>query len=395
MHYLLFFGIITIGDNMDKLNNKGFAVSTILYGILTLTILILMLIFGIMKSSKDMNQELVESVEEKMNTCVLTEVELELCYFNGEDCDIMEYFNCLGKKLDSTLAELILEDNIEYPDNSGSPYVSSNAGINFTKASSSTNGRGLYYTSNNTEDDKTTYYFRGAVENNYVSFAGFTWRIVRINEDGSVRLILQNPIGISKYNNNNSNNKYVGYMYDGNTVDSDIKKSVDLWYEENLKTKYSKYLADAGFCNDRNGSSAYYVASLATGRLNTGTPQFVCFDKVNDLFTLKGGNKGNKDLKYPIGLITADEVMYAGASVTGGTSDFYLNNGSSSAWTMTPQYYSDSKAYIFEFSSNMATTGYVGGEENKILPVINLKSTTQVVSGNGTKSRPYKILTDN
>lgn len=81
-----------------KLNNRGFAVSTILYGILSLTIIILMLIFGMMKSSKDLNQELVSNIEEDVNECVTSEVELESCYFNGESCDPSEYYNCIGKE---------------------------------------------------------------------------------------------------------------------------------------------------------------------------------------------------------------------------------------------------------------------------------------------------------
>lgn len=85
---------------MIKLNNKGFAVSTILYGILSLTIIILMLIFGIMKSSKDMNKDLVDSLEQGMNKCLLSEVNLENCYFNGENCNTSEYNDCIGKKVD-------------------------------------------------------------------------------------------------------------------------------------------------------------------------------------------------------------------------------------------------------------------------------------------------------
>lgn len=86
---------------MIKLNNKGFAVSTILYGVLSLTILILMLIFGIMKSSKDMNEDLTESLSESMNTCVLLETQLENCYFSeGDNCDELAilYSSCLNNK---------------------------------------------------------------------------------------------------------------------------------------------------------------------------------------------------------------------------------------------------------------------------------------------------------
>lgn len=86
---------------MIRLNNKGFAVSTILYGILSLTIIILMMIFGVMKSNKDMNQDLAESMESQLNNCVLSEVKLEECYFNGGSCDYTEYNNCNGRKVET------------------------------------------------------------------------------------------------------------------------------------------------------------------------------------------------------------------------------------------------------------------------------------------------------
>lgn len=95
--------------------------------------------------------------------------------------------------------------------------VQSDNGIDFSKVSSDTNGKGLYYRSLGTEGNRVTYYFRGNVTNNYVSFAGKTWRIVRINEDGSVRLISQSNIGSigSATFNINGDNAFVGYMYGG------------------------------------------------------------------------------------------------------------------------------------------------------------------------------------
>ena len=97
------------------------------------------------------------------------------------------------------LSTQILKDNTALADTN----------IDFSKGNSDTNGKGLYYTSTNTEYNKVTYYFRGAVVNNYVSFAGFIWRIVRINEDGSVRLITQNSIGNSTFNDNRDVNAFV------------------------------------------------------------------------------------------------------------------------------------------------------------------------------------------
>ena len=39
------------------------------------------------------------------------------------------------------------------------------------------------------DDDGKTYYYRGSVAGNYVKFAGFYWRVIRVNGDGTVRLI--------------------------------------------------------------------------------------------------------------------------------------------------------------------------------------------------------------
>ena len=95
---------------MMRLNNKGFAVSTILYGILSLTIIILMMIFGLMKSSKDMNQELVESIEGHLNNCVLSEVELEECYFDGGSCNYQEYNSCTGREVETKLLYSVAQE---------------------------------------------------------------------------------------------------------------------------------------------------------------------------------------------------------------------------------------------------------------------------------------------
>ena len=80
--------------------------------------------------------------------------------------------------------------------------------------------KGLYKT---VDDYGDTYYYRGKVDNNYVSFAGFIWRIVRINGDGSIRLIYsgtstsdigsKTSIGTSVFNSDPYDSAYVGYMY--------------------------------------------------------------------------------------------------------------------------------------------------------------------------------------
>ena len=294
-----------------------------------------------------------------------------------------------------TLASQILKDNNAQADTN----------MDFSQISSDTNGKGLYYTSTNTEDNKITYYFRGAVENNYVSFANNTWRIIRINEDGSVRLIKQDSIGTSKFNSFYGNPAYVGYMYGtlssttyaathANTNSSTIKTALDTWYQNNL-TSYSSIIADSGFCGDRSlsrgtGIGATYTDYGAYGRLNTNkTPQFKC-PQSNDLYTTATSTKGNKALTYPIGLITADEVAYAGG-VHGEINNNYYMVNNELFWTMSP-FDSDSCAVVWlVYPDGGLGVGDVDREAG-VRPAINLKSTAEIIDGgNGTLNNPYVI----
>ena len=314
------------------------------------------------------------------------------------------------------LNSLILRDNTAKIDTD----------IDFSKVSSSTNGTGLYYTNTNTENNAKTYYFRGAVENNYVSFANNTWRIVRINEDGSIRLITQDLVGTSAFNDREDDNAYVGYMYGTpgsltyaethkNTNSSTIKVLVDEWYQDNL-INYSNYLADAGFCGDRSiapsantwdsedtalGYGSNFTVYGAESRLdpNVGSsdvaPQFKC-PQSNDLYTTSSTAKGNKALTYPIGLITGDEVAYAGGAVLTENNNYYLPMGDA-FWLISPA--AGGSMVNVELVGDGNYWGGAGGnidsninsEEFGVRPVINLKSTVEVTEGDGTEDNPYWI----
>ena len=315
-----------------------------------------------------------------------------------------------------TLVQQILSDNEAQSDNN----------IDFSQISSATNGQGLYYTNTNTENNETTYYFRGAVNNNYVYFAGYYWRIIRINEDGSVRLIYQGTsanatgsaatIGDSAFNSTYNDNAYVGYMYGTpgsssysathtNTNDSIIKTVIDTWYEENLLDNYSTYLADSGFCGDRSMASEAGLWNTSDTALGYGTeityygaynrlynehpPQFAC-PQSNDLYTTSSSNKGNKALDYPIGLITADEVAYAGGVYSVSNTSYYLYT-LSSYWTMSPRSFYGAAAYEWRVNASGYLTGNLVDVSVRARPVINLISGIELTSGDGTSSNPYAI----
>ena len=305
------------------------------------------------------------------------------------------------------LVDQILADNDEMYDRN----------IFFGETSAQDGTKGLYYNNSTTEDHKTTYYFRGAVENNYVYFAGYYWRIIRINEDESIRLIYQGTtpdatgtaatIGNSMFNQEANDNAYVGYMYGEigsssydathtNTTSSVVKKELEQWYKENLLDNYSTYLADAGFCGDRSiysglGYSSQVTTYAPSNRVtNTYQPQFAC-PQSNDLYTTSSSSKGNKKLFYPIGLITADEIMYAGGGMSSNTT-YYLYTGSY-YWTISPVSFGGTYTYV----DRVAAGGYLSGDRVTnsygIRPVINLESDVTITGGNGSSDEPYVIKT--
>ena len=266
------------------------------------------------------------------------------------------------------------------------------------------------------------------------------WRIVRINGDGSVRVVYDGStpvvngtahnasIGNSPYNDynitkNSYDGKYFGYTYDtneanSNQVDSTIKSVIDKWYEDNLKTDYSKYIADSIFCNDReiykyeywdnyqpvdDPSQAIHIENFYAGdkRLNTTnvTPQLTCPND-NDRYTTSK-TIGNGYLKYPIGILTADEVIFSGTKNSDDNTHLYLYNAEK-YWTMTPGLAGYSYAGIFMFYVNAAgdvtynfSESTVENEEIGVRPVINLKADVKF-TGNGRidTNTPYELVMD-
>ena len=307
---------------------------------------------------------------------------------------------------------------------------------NQTELESDKSDKGLYAIQ---DADGTSYYYRGSVSNNYVSFAGYYWRIIRINGDGSIRLLYagetadatgnnlnmkltDSSLGYSNrttipFNTTRTDPAYVGYMYgntlgtsyeqtNANEVDSNIKKYLDSWYRQNILDKgYADYIADSGFCNDRSlstqvnngdgvstsGRSTYYGGYQRF--FSTKTPSLVCPNEGNNLFTTSSSDIGNQKLTYPIGLITVDELMLSGYA------NGYLNKSaytysSSTYWTLSPSLFSvDSTAareLILNSDGNVPDWGYVTSSYG-VRAVINLKSGTQISGGIGTSNDPYVV----
>ena len=282
--------------------------------------------------------------------------------------------------------------------------------IDFSKTSADSGTNGVYMTTN-TDSGNPVYYYRGNVKN-HLMFANFCWRIVRTTEIGGVKLIYDGvpsngqcnntgtatTIGTSAFNSSTDDAKYVGYMYGSsiddteNTTDSTIKTVIDTWYKTNM-TNYTLQLEDTVFCNDRSyttsGSNSYFDARA---RLYVNKQPTLKCQNTKDKFTVEASN-GNGNLTYPVGLITADEMSYAGGVCNS-------SNTNDSFYLYTGQYYWTLSSYAFNYltARGFYLTSVGALNDNNInyfygvRSVISLKSGTTISSGSGTATDPFIVL---
>lgn len=218
------------------------------------------------------------------------------------------------------------------------------------------------------DDDGTTYYFKGNVEDNYVRFANLTWRIIRINGDGTVRLILDDVDDtLVKYNSDADH-------YEDFTS-TDLYQSLATYYSNYLNS-FDKFIANTKFCSESGKTDNTYNAytRLVTGEI----PSFNC---LGEKYTSK------------IGLITADEVVYAGGVYNKENKEYYLYNEDIDNlwWTGSLSKSGEDSFYPFLVDSSGKLIDNVNGTLYRSLrPVISLNRMT-IVTGDGTKDNPYVV----
>ena len=259
-------------------------------------------------------------------------------------------------------------------DNGGATAISAKGTPSFSVVS--TTNDGMYAAA---DDYGTSYYYRGAVNNNWVKFANMYWRIIRINGDNTVRMIYSGntaptsstatvmtgtgtEIGTGAFNSTYNSAEYVGYMYTlgnqhGYGTSSTIKSTIDTWYSSNLAS-YATKIADSIYCNDRStwsgtltwgtysgtgiGTTGTYFGPLQRlsisgwGAAGTG-PTLKCPTQ-SDAFTVSDTTKGNAHLTNPIGLITGDEANMAGGMSGTANSNYYLYTNQW-YWTGSPFFF--------------------------------------------------------
>ena len=285
------------------------------------------------------------------------------------------------------------------------------------------------------------------------------WRIIRINEDGSVRLIYAGNSSSTASNitiKNIGGTAYFNYLYEGsvtnygqgmymygninvsnfrralpdlrkNNNSSVVKNSLDNWYNSFLQKDFDKYISKtAVYCNDRSQSTDVYLSSnesyvyAASVRSDSATPTLQCggtgtgelyetSQATEDKFSVSTASGGNGVLTYPVALITADEVVFAG-----GKSNYGIYSGDShwlkdyGGWTMSPlnpgkpgETTTNDAAKVISFNNGALKTSLSSNlrlpsswEDNKLNPVISIKSCVKYSSGNGTSTNPYIVTVD-
>ena len=291
------------------------------------------------------------------------------------------------------------------------------------------------------DDNGTSYYFRGAVTNNYVEFANKCWRIVRVGGDGSVKLILHNDnttgaanpcdsannnasaafarysgtTDTSAFNLSYNDNAYVGFKYGAegsstydathaNTNNSTILTNLETWYTNNLKT-YESVIDDTVWCNDKtnvtdtsydpwgwtpNGygygkNVTYYGATqrlISTNGRTGGTgPSLKC-------------NSGLSKINSKVGLITADELAYAGyAAALKNTTTYLQENATDTDWlSLSPSVFFSVYAFVWSVNGGSGDfDNYSVNSDGGVRPAISLIISTTISGGTGTSEDPYVV----
>ena len=273
-----------------------------------------------------------------------------------------------------------------------------------------------------TEDTEIkSYYYRGNVEDNYVTFSGMCWRIVRINGDGSIKVTLesQSPCSetmISDISIGKANWGYKDeYIGDYKNSTSGMKNALTTWLNEteevdgeqvrkNITTTAEKWIKTEEWCLGNVEKTYNYTTFeelTTTASSNYASNTYFYYETGRNLHG-KGITpnatlicNGETD-SSKIGALTADEVVFAGGKVNVNVvnNNYYLHNNESYGWwTLSRSFFDawDSVFYVDNyggpFDDELAYLIY----DNDVRPAVSLKTGVKILSGEGTKQKPYII----
>ena len=273
------------------------------------------------------------------------------------------------------------------------------------------------------EDDYgTSYYYRGGVEDNYIEFNSMCWRIVRIEGDGSIKIILAKEGLCSTITSSDTSSALINngatiaygykkinsqYYADYKNYSGGLYSTLKAWYKSSGLENKKALLKNEKWCL---GGSDNYRYNSSTGVLLTDA-EVTQIENNNDQYYYTAGKrlygKGvekNAILKcaseeYSISdyieTITADEVSYAGGKSDSSNKFYYLyDNAQSKYWSLSRSYFNGNYDRAFYVSNDGSLNGYsvIDDYGGGARPAVTLATGAQIVSGDGTISNPYKIL---
>ena len=221
--------------------------------------------------------------------------------------------------------------------------------------------------------------------NNNLKFAGFTWRIVRINEDGSIRILLSKGINNNTQYQFNPNKDDYTYMYYSNSdVEGGIKRTLDTWYNDNLKT-YEDYIVDTEFCEQ-------FKVSVASSFGRAGSATAPTYGNYTSNFKCGTDGNGKGILTSKVGLLTYDEAVHAGSGYDV-SNNSYIALGKS-YWLMSAGGVNGGAGYRIFFITSSSKRNRIDAHVSTLMfwvnAVISLKPDT-LATGSGTETDPYII----
>ena len=263
-----------------------------------------------------------------------------------------------------------------------------------TTSSNKTDEKIGVYKSTETNSGNPTYYFRGNVENNNLNFAGYSWKIVRINEDGTIRIVMNDGI------NDNAKYKYDSSAFDFYYTGSGnlVKSPLENWYNSNIgnNSNYSLNVVTGDyFCEQAIVAyKQYFADGYKTYNTTSRTSSMVAYDSYQATFKCQSDKNRHGIVPSSVGLLSYDEVLYAGGYPTMSNESYYLYSGVEYR-LMSPS--GNYPTLSFCYTWTVGNDGKLTIEDVKnaaliLRPVINLKVNTRILdSGTGTSADPYVV----
>lgn len=327
-----------------KLNNKGFAFSTMLYGTLSLIILILLVILNISKNASDEMYFYSSVIEKDLNNCVYEEIALENCFASGNtNCDATSYHACLGIS--------------DYQEETNGEIISTTL-----KKLVVDSGTGLY----SDENISNRYVYKGTEPNNYIKYSGMLWRIVSVEADGTIKIC--NPDYATKY----EWDKDASDEWQGSSLKSKLNNEFYSTLQDTSKIVNFKWNAARIYPSAGEFTIGEFLKQQEERREDTSSLGYVGLLSLADYANAAIDNEN----KCRLSILTSD---YCGSWLTKYKS--WLINVNGEKTTSQAYYFSnDNKLYLTSTSTNY-----------NVIPVIVLNRNNVISGGEGTFSNPFLL----